>query len=204
RRPVAGDPLGDQVVARRGGGVQRPAGPGECARRIRQRLGGDHPPRALVDGAGGGPPARPRGAGGAPGGGGGGVSPRPRLLPRRPGGHGRRDVGDARARAGPAALRGDQSDRGPGCADRARRPPAPHPRDSGGQREGSRERPARPALASAVIGRIFSGKYEVTGYLSEGGMALVYRGRRLSDNREVAIKVLREQRSEERRVGKEG
>src|SRR5207302_7304682 len=135
----------------------------------------------------------PRGAGGAPGGGGGGVSPRPRLLPRRPGGHGRRDVGDARARAGPAALRGDQSDRGPGCADRARRPPAPHPRDSGGQREGSRERPARPALASAVIGRIFSGKYEVTGYLSEGGMALVYRGRRLSDNREVAIKVLREQ-----------
>ncbi|HTD46582.1 MAG TPA: PASTA domain-containing protein [bacterium] len=44
-----------------------------------------------------------------------------------------------------------------------------------------------------MIGRIFSGKYEVTGYLSEGGMALVYRGRRLSDNREVAIKVLREQ-----------
>ncbi|TMI87973.1 MAG: serine/threonine protein kinase, partial [Bacillati bacterium ANGP1] len=44
-----------------------------------------------------------------------------------------------------------------------------------------------------MIGRIFSGKYEVTGYLSEGGMALVYRGRRLSDDREVAIKVLREQ-----------
>jgi beta-lactam-binding protein with PASTA domain/predicted Ser/Thr protein kinase len=44
-----------------------------------------------------------------------------------------------------------------------------------------------------MIGRILDGRYAVTGPLSEGGMALVYLGRRLSDDRQVAIKVLREQ-----------
>ena len=44
-----------------------------------------------------------------------------------------------------------------------------------------------------MIGRILAGRYEITGHLGEGGMAVVYRGRRLSDDREVAIKVLREQ-----------
>ena len=44
-----------------------------------------------------------------------------------------------------------------------------------------------------MIGRVLGGRYAVTGPLSEGGMALVYLGRRLSDDRQVAIKVLREQ-----------
>ncbi len=44
-----------------------------------------------------------------------------------------------------------------------------------------------------MIGRSLGGKYEVTGPLGEGGMATVYRGRRLSDGRSVAIKILREQ-----------
>src|SRR5437870_12111344 len=44
-----------------------------------------------------------------------------------------------------------------------------------------------------MIGRILGGNYEVMGPLGEGGMATVYRGRRISDGRAVAIKVLREQ-----------
>ncbi len=44
-----------------------------------------------------------------------------------------------------------------------------------------------------MIGRVLEGKYEVLAPLSEGGMALVYRGRRLADGRPIAIKVLREQ-----------
>jgi len=44
-----------------------------------------------------------------------------------------------------------------------------------------------------VIGRILGGQYEVLSALSEGGMALVYRGRRVSDGSPVAIKVLRDQ-----------
>ena len=44
-----------------------------------------------------------------------------------------------------------------------------------------------------MIGRTLGGRYEVLGPLSEGGMALVYRGRRLEDGRAVAIKVLRDQ-----------
>ena len=44
-----------------------------------------------------------------------------------------------------------------------------------------------------MIGRILHGTYEVVGPLGEGGMATVYRGRRLADGREVAIKVLRAQ-----------
>ena len=44
-----------------------------------------------------------------------------------------------------------------------------------------------------MIGRVLDGKYEVVGPLGEGGMAVVYRGRRLADARQVAIKVLREQ-----------
>jgi serine/threonine-protein kinase len=49
-----------------------------------------------------------------------------------------------------------------------------------------------------MIGRILGGNYEVTGPLGEGGMATVYRGRRLSDGRDVAIKVLREQYAHDR------
>src|SRR5437660_12110707 len=49
-----------------------------------------------------------------------------------------------------------------------------------------------------MIGRILGGNYEVTGPLGEGGMATVYRGRRLSDGRAVAIKVLREQYAHDR------
>ena len=44
-----------------------------------------------------------------------------------------------------------------------------------------------------MIGRILGGRYEVVGALSEGGMALVFRGRRLDDGRPVAIKILRDQ-----------
>jgi beta-lactam-binding protein with PASTA domain/predicted Ser/Thr protein kinase len=44
-----------------------------------------------------------------------------------------------------------------------------------------------------MIGRVLDGKYEIVGPLGEGGMAVVYRGRRLADARQVAIKVLREQ-----------
>ncbi|HYM68298.1 MAG TPA: PASTA domain-containing protein [bacterium] len=44
-----------------------------------------------------------------------------------------------------------------------------------------------------MIGRVLDGRYEVLGPISEGGMALVYRGRRLEDGRPVAIKVLRDQ-----------
>jgi serine/threonine-protein kinase len=44
-----------------------------------------------------------------------------------------------------------------------------------------------------MIGRILAGRYEIVGPLGEGGMATVYRGRRLSDDRPVAIKVLRDQ-----------
>lgn len=49
-----------------------------------------------------------------------------------------------------------------------------------------------------MIGRILRDQYEITGHLSEGGMALVYRGRRLADDRAVAIKVLREQYAHDR------
>ncbi len=44
-----------------------------------------------------------------------------------------------------------------------------------------------------MIGRVLGGRYEILSYLSEGGMALVYRGRRVEDGSPVAIKVLREQ-----------
>ncbi len=44
-----------------------------------------------------------------------------------------------------------------------------------------------------MIGRVLGGRYEILGPLSEGGMALVYRGRRVDDGRPVAIKVLRDQ-----------
>ena len=44
-----------------------------------------------------------------------------------------------------------------------------------------------------MIGRILGGRYEITGPLGEGGMARVFRARRLADGRLVAIKVLREQ-----------
>ena len=49
-----------------------------------------------------------------------------------------------------------------------------------------------------MIGRILGGNYEVMGPLGEGGMATVYRGRRISDGRAVAIKVLREQYAHDR------
>src|SRR2546427_4787627 len=49
-----------------------------------------------------------------------------------------------------------------------------------------------------MIGRILGGNYEVMGPLGEGGMATVYRGRRVSDGRPVAIKVLREQYAHDR------
>lgn len=44
-----------------------------------------------------------------------------------------------------------------------------------------------------MIGRTLGGRYEVLGPISEGGMALVYRGRRIEDDRPVAIKILRDQ-----------
>jgi eukaryotic-like serine/threonine-protein kinase len=49
-----------------------------------------------------------------------------------------------------------------------------------------------------MIGRNLAGTYEILGPLGEGGMATVYRGRRLSDDREVAIKVLRAQYAHDR------
>ena len=45
----------------------------------------------------------------------------------------------------------------------------------------------------SLIGRIVGGRYEITGPLGEGGMARVFRARRLADGRLVAVKVLREQ-----------
>ena len=44
-----------------------------------------------------------------------------------------------------------------------------------------------------MIGRVLLGEYEIAGPLGEGGMATVYCGRRRSDGRPVAVKVLREQ-----------
>jgi len=44
-----------------------------------------------------------------------------------------------------------------------------------------------------VIERRLGGRYEVLSLVAEGGMALVYRGRRLDDGALVAIKVLRDQ-----------
>jgi eukaryotic-like serine/threonine-protein kinase len=44
-----------------------------------------------------------------------------------------------------------------------------------------------------VIDRRLAGRYEVLSLIAEGGMAMVYRGRRLDDGALVAIKVLREQ-----------
>lgn len=44
-----------------------------------------------------------------------------------------------------------------------------------------------------MIGQVLGGRYEILGPLSEGGMALVYRGRRVDDGRPVAIKILRDQ-----------
>jgi eukaryotic-like serine/threonine-protein kinase len=49
-----------------------------------------------------------------------------------------------------------------------------------------------------MIGRILDGTYEVVGPLGEGGMARVYRGRRVADGHEVAIKILREQYAHDR------
>ena len=45
----------------------------------------------------------------------------------------------------------------------------------------------------SLIGRIVGGRYEITAPLGEGGMARVFRARRLADGRLVAVKVLREQ-----------
>ena len=44
-----------------------------------------------------------------------------------------------------------------------------------------------------MIGRVLGGRYEVLAPLGEGGMAIIYRGRRRDDGRPVAIKVLRDQ-----------
>jgi len=44
-----------------------------------------------------------------------------------------------------------------------------------------------------VITQRFGGRYEVLGLIAEGGMAHVYRGRRLDDGTLVAIKILRDQ-----------
>ncbi len=44
-----------------------------------------------------------------------------------------------------------------------------------------------------MIGRVLAGEYEIVGPLGAGGMATVYRGRRLTDGQPIAIKVLREQ-----------
>lgn len=44
-----------------------------------------------------------------------------------------------------------------------------------------------------MTARVLGERYEVLGLLGEGGMALVYRGRRVEDDRPVAIKILRDQ-----------
>lgn len=44
-----------------------------------------------------------------------------------------------------------------------------------------------------MIGRLLGGRYEILDPISEGGMAHVYRGRRVDDGRAVAIKILRDQ-----------
>ncbi len=49
-----------------------------------------------------------------------------------------------------------------------------------------------------MIGRILNGSYEVVSPLGEGGMAMVYLGRRLTDDHKVAIKILRPQYAHDR------
>ena len=46
------------------------------------------------------------------------------------------------------------------------------------------------AQRDAMVGRMLENRYEVLGRLGEGGMGAVYRGRQLSVDREVAIKVI--------------
>src|SRR5262249_7047954 len=93
-----------------------------------------------------------------------------------------------------APVRRGQGDGDPRDAGGARLPWPFAPRHSHGQPRGRGGAAAwTPRQAGAMIGRILLGEYEIAGPLGEGGMATVYRGRRRSDGRPVAVKVLREQ-----------
>ena len=54
-----------------------------------------------------------------------------------------------------------------------------------------------------LIGKKLDGRYQLEELIGSGGMANVYKATDLLENRLVAVKILREERSEERRVGKE-
>jgi serine/threonine-protein kinase len=56
------------------------------------------------------------------------------------------------------------------------------------------------ATAEASASRIVAGRYELTGTLGEGGMGAVYRVRRLGDDRQLALKLMRRPRDERQRA----
>ena len=44
-----------------------------------------------------------------------------------------------------------------------------------------------------MVNEIIDGKYEIISKIGSGGTSIVYKARRLADNREVAIKVIRDE-----------
>lgn len=58
------------------------------------------------------------------------------------------------------------------------------------------------AQADTLLGKILDGRYEISAAIGEGGMGAVYKGRQLSTEREIAIKVVHAKIAAEREASK--